>query len=1087
MFIAQHTYYAHALFEDQVGEFDWNHKYLGKSKHVLFGPDRHSVCDSLFISLCSRSLSVSLYPALCVPNPTPRLSLSRALPSPPLSSTTTQLFVTSESSTVARINARNGNIVWRQVLPKSDHINALGVSKKSVATVSNNCVLVRVWYTHDGGMIWASDSVKSSSSLHETTLSGELRTQHDNHVQRFHRDRTMCQATFANDGASLVIVNGYTRTVTSYSSNDGDIQWVYELPIVPRRAQLANGVSNRMYVSGVAKSSIGDITLNLNTGKEVDKSTVPTTVINPTGAFFAGLNTEAERTVMSFEQTDHRLFLKIYDPVMGSISKSIADLISTIEPGFTLGRSSHDSLITRETLDFGCFTVSANDKVYLLRVDAGALEVDAIASGPARFTKFQCAAVSDGEGYIYHATLGSPNQLHKATVRHAKWGKSSTALSLSWQTQQVDLLTAAELKSIHTHRVSKKGSSEPTHQILLLSSDATMWMIAAGKMRWYRDEGLGEIVSAQHIDRPAALWDGMGEDDEPRFPSVFERIVSQVDLVLTPAKSMLNFVFSRLLAQPAPFHVPRSSEVFGFNRIIVAVSRNGRVYGIDAETGNPEWATTIRFATKETFGKLSVAQYVSADIYHLDGHTAVLLLTPLSSLNDQENAAGIVRRNAAPFKVVINISTGAVIKNERLDFRVLHAAVLPIHYGAHRHILMIVGDTKLSTVRIYPDTDESRKAFTEYSSQVHFWTASVSENMVTGYTLGPVTDEVREQLRPTLLPLCARISWRMSFADRVEMISAIAARGANEAVQSTVYTVPGPEPQKLHKYLNPNVIAVVTHRASPSAVASSLAPLRPTTNAARSASSDPSVVLYIIDTVSGVVIERIAQSNAQGPVNAVMTENMIVYSFFNKKAQQFEVSSVEMTWKERATHLASGSSDDGTFSSWDNSHKHIQVRQQTYALKHGIANLAVSSTKHGISSKMFLFGLTSGQVLGLPQVLLSPHRPHVADPTVKPKQMTLPPYQADLPDAPEMMLTHMSPVMNLKTISTYHSNLESTSLVFAYGLDMFHVRVMPSNAFDLLNDDFNVPLLIATVTGMLIGVIVTWRLAKNKSLREQWA
>jgi hypothetical protein len=43
-------------------------------------------------------------------------------------------------------------------------------------------------------------------------------------------------------------------------------------------------------------------------------------------------------------------------------------------------------------------------------------------------------------------------------------------------------------------------------------------------------------------------------------------------------------------------------------------------------------------------------------------------------------------------------------------------------------------------------------------------------------------------------------------------------------------------------------------------------------------------------------------------------------------------------------------------------------------------------------------------------------------------------------------------VSNLRAITTTHAALESTSLVFAYGLDLFYTRVTPSQTFDLLNE-----------------------------------
>ena len=46
-------------------------------------------------------------------------------------------------------------------------------------------------------------------------------------------------------------------------------------------------------------------------------------------------------------------------------------------------------------------------------------------------------------------------------------------------------------------------------------------------------------------------------------------------------------------------------------------------------------------------------------------------------------------------------------------------------------------------------------------------------------------------------------------------------------------------------------------------------------------------------------------------------------------------------------------------------------------------------------------------------------------------------------------------VAKIRKVMTSPALLESTSLVFAYGLDLFFTRVAPSNTFDVLSESFN--------------------------------
>lgn len=75
---------------------------------------------------------------------------------------------------------------------------------------------------------------------------------------------------------------------------------------------------------------------------------------------------------------------------------------------------------------------------------------------------------------------------------------------------------------------------------------------------------------------------------------------------------------------------------------------------------------------------------------------------------------------------------------------------------------------------------------------------------------------------------------------------------------------------------------------------------------------------------------------------------------------------------------------------------------------------------------------------------------------------------------------------NVRNIVTAPAQLESTSLVFAYGLDLFLTRVAPSNTFDVLSENFNKLQLVLTVSGLLAAILVTGPIVKRKRLREKW-
>ena len=66
------------------------------------------------------------------------------------------------------------------------------------------------------------------------------------------------------------------------------------------------------------------------------------------------------------------------------------------------------------------------------------------------------------------------------------------------------------------------------------------------------------------------------------------------------------------------------------------------------------------------------------------------------------------------------------------------------------------------------------------------------------------------------------------------------------------------------------------------------------------------------------------------------------------------------------------------------------------------------------------------------------------------------------------------------------SGLESTCLVFAYGLDLFWTRVTPSRMFDVRKEDFHYWFIVGTLGILVLVSIVSQRLASIKMLRQAW-
>jgi hypothetical protein len=63
-------------------------------------------------------------------------------------------------------------------------------------------------------------------------------------------------------------------------------------------------------------------------------------------------------------------------------------------------------------------------------------------------------------------------------------------------------------------------------------------------------------------------------------------------------------------------------------------------------------------------------------------------------------------------------------------------------------------------------------------------------------------------------------------------------------------------------------------------------------------------------------------------------------------------------------------------------------------------------------------------------------------------------------------------VYGVRAITTGPSRIESTSLVFVYGVDLFLGSVTPSQPFDILSSSFNKAQLLTTISGLSLAIMI---------------
>lgn len=265
----------------------------------------------------------------------------------------------------------------------------------------------------------------------------------------------------------------------------------------------------------------------------------------------------------------------------------------------------------------------------------------------------------------------------------------------------------------------------------------------------------------------------------------------------------------------------------------------------------------------------------------------------------------------------------------------------------------------------------------------------------------------------------------------------------------------------LYKYLNPNLILVTT-----------------VSDHASTAS------FYLLDAVSGEILHSVTHENVdtKQSITSVLTENWFVYSLwsdtnlsssgFHSKGYQIVVSELF----ESEVPNDRGPIGSGNFSSLSPSDNPSaepavpHIVSQSFLIPEPISNMVVTQTRQGITSRMLICTLAhSNAIIGIPRTLLDPRRPVGRAPTSAEAEEELFQYQPLIEFNPAMIITHEREVIGVKGVIATPALIESTSLLLAYGIDIFGTRVTPSQAFDILGKRFNKLSLIATVLILTIS------------------
>jgi len=377
---------------------------------------------------------------------------------------------------------------------------------------------------------------------------------------------------------------------------------------------------------------------------------------------------------------------------------------------------------------------------------------------------------------------------------------------------------------------------ENSWQLVMVMQDASLISITPrGNLMFVREEGLASLHKVQMV--------GMGANEDrfqlnkPAYSGnlfdpqlLVQNFVSRIKRHVSLLQSLVLAVTDFRLSGGGEDNPGVVGDRFGLRKVVVGVTKQGKIYGLDSRTGSILW--------QKMFSGDGTALHIQRD-----GRTD----------NELAQAVLVYRHVRSTFYLLtFNPLTGAIISDQPSPFDLDQALLLPELPSDNTRPLLLVG--KDSSAKVFPT-----EAVSYLSTAPKMFVVTEREGTLTGNLVTVEDGQV------SLTPVWSLVSPGTK-------ILAIRTRRDQEKVHSAGRVMA--DRSVLFKYMNPNLALVMSEGLD--------------------SSSKTFINVQVVDLVTGKAFFSATHKKVLPPFHAVHSENWAVYSFFNDKARRTELVSLEM-------------------------------------------------------------------------------------------------------------------------------------------------------------------------------------------------
>ncbi|OAF66692.1 ER membrane protein complex subunit 1, partial [Intoshia linei] len=568
---------------------------------------------------------------------------------------------------------------------------------------------------------------------------------------------------------------------------------------------------------------------------------------------------------------------------------------------------------------------------------------------------------------------------------------------------------------------------------LIISSDFVVSYYLQNNIdpEWTRNEYMTKIINSKIVHLEESIGDHLQLFD---FIKIKFNVILQA--VLVGVKPLVNYFVK--------FNVKNASPVYSDGLYILLLMSNGQVALMDKSNGEIISKLTLphfKYHPDYTSRVFCELDYISKNVQMIDNPSQYEDDYD-SYLNDKDSLCTVIvfdeKSQIQSFTISMNDFKIISTKTYQSDKQIVQ--IVPLNFYDAKFLPFAYIDINK---KVYSSCDVLPK------KSLYTFIAIKDLGIISGYKIVTGVSINNKKKNLQLVE-----TWSIKFEENEKIYKIFSAK--SDAIDSR--SIINYDRSLTMKYVNQNLIVSINEI------------------------ENEAVVVNVVDAVSGKIIIQ-SQHNGYSVylTDCLVVDNFIIYTIYDtiKEVQHLCITDLYEDWNSAdSNHIHQGDH----FSSFD----YVPVLHFTkiYVLSEHIDKIYITKTRMGLTSKMIMFMSKSGKIYQIPKDILN------ANSTLYPTEDDL--KHGAIHYKPKIQLNDYncfnndSIIFGITDILIFPSLFESTSYIFAYGLDTFLKPINPSQLFDALGEDFNY-FTISLVMGILVcGVLLIRYYYQAKLLKNSW-